>query len=147
MALTPQTSQKQNSRPVYIEPSPDSPPFFTCGDLVHGCVRVEPTLRPRAIVVIFRGYYDIYDNSARGASTPNLFHYKADLFQSSGAHENFDILRRGTANDGKVELPFEFRFPQNVSMPPPSDRPWRHSQDSITHPRFQHSPGFLSTLR
>ncbi|KAF1917311.1 hypothetical protein BDU57DRAFT_161050 [Ampelomyces quisqualis] len=142
MVLTPQTSQKQPPRPFYIELSQDSPPFFTCGNTVRGLVRVEPTLRPQSIAVVFRGYYDIYDNSARGASTPNLFHYKAHLFQSSGAHENFDILRRGTANDGKVELPFEFTFPQYVSMAPPLDRPWRYSQDSSDHPRFQHAPGF-----
>lgn len=109
---------------------------------MRGIVRVEPTLRPQRITIVFRGWCVIFDQDANGAS-PSFFNYKQTLFESSGAHENFDILRRGTARDGKVDLPFEFTFPQSAWVAPPSDREWRQDGDSYHHPRFQHSPGFL----
>jgi hypothetical protein len=142
MAPVAQPIQKYNPRPFYIELFDETRPFYTSGDVIRGIVRVEPTLRPLNISVVFRGFCTIYDQSTKGGATPKFFHDKKDLFQSSGAHENFDILQRGTASDGKVELPFEFIFPYVASIAPPSDRPWKYSQDSIDHPRFQHSPGF-----
>jgi ribosomal protein L31 len=141
MAHAAQATQKQSPPPFYIELLKETHPFYTCGDLVRGVVRIEPTLRPKRISVTFRGFSVIYDQSSNGA-TPKFFRHDQDLFVSSGAHENFDILQRGTAIDGKVELPFEFTFPHTVSLAPPSDRPWKYSHDSYDHPRFQHSPGF-----
>ncbi|KAH7067789.1 hypothetical protein FB567DRAFT_255785 [Paraphoma chrysanthemicola] len=131
-------------RPLYISLFEELHPFYTCGDRVRGIVRVEPTLRPKRITAIFKGYSIIHDNNANGIS-PAFFSSQKDLFVSSGAHENFDILRQGTASDGKVELPFEFTFPSNVELPPPSDNggTWWCSNDSYDHPRFQHSPGFV----
>jgi hypothetical protein len=125
-----------------IEVFPETHPFYTCGDAVRGVVRVRPTLRPQRVSITLRGYCVIFDKNVLGAA-PEFFRYKQDLFESSGAHENFDILRRGTASDGKVELPFEFTFPHIVGMPPPSGKAWRYSRDSHDHPRFQHSPGFV----
>jgi hypothetical protein len=142
MAPLAQATQKQNPRPFYIELFEETHPFYTCGDLIRGVVRVEPTLRPQRISITFRGFTVICDPSDDGV-TPKFFHYNQDLFVSSGAHENFDILRRGTASDGKVELPFEFTFPHTVSLAPPADRSWKYSKDSFHHPRFQHSPGFV----
>ncbi|KAF2027591.1 hypothetical protein EK21DRAFT_91383 [Setomelanomma holmii] len=131
-------------RPLYICFVEETRPFYTCGDRVRGVVRVEPTLRPKRIIIIFKGYSVVHDANANGISAA-FFSYKKDLFVSSGAHENFEILRQGTASDGKVELPFEFSFPTNVDIPPPSDtgRTWWYPKDSYDHPRFQHSLGFV----
>lgn len=142
MALPPQPGPKTNPQPFYIHVYQETRQFYTSGDLVRGIVRVEPTLRPQCITIVFRGWCVIFDHEANGAS-PSFFKYRQVLFESSGAHENFDILRRGTARDGRVELPFEFTFPQNAWMAPPPEREWRYSKDSSDHPRFQHSPGFL----
>jgi hypothetical protein len=142
MALTSQPTAKYNPRPFYFDKFEETHPFYTCGDTVRGALRVDPTLRPRNVSVSFRGIAYLDDTSAQEAA-PVFFHYKKDLFQSSGAHENFDILQRGTASDGKVVLPFEFTFPHTCQLPPPGNRNWRHSKDSFDHPRFQHSPGFI----
>lgn len=134
-----QTNERH--RVLYIDLIEETHPFYTCGDKVRGVLRVDPTVRPQSISLTFRGFSIIYDQANKGA-TPNLIYESKDLFKSSGAHENFDILKFGTAADGKVELPFEFTFPHTVDMAPPPDRSWRYSQDSYDHPRFQHSPGF-----
>jgi hypothetical protein len=141
MAPVAQATQKQDPQTFYIDLTKETHPFYTCGDLVRGVVRVEPTLRPKRISVTFRGFSVIHDQSSDG-TTPKLFRFDQELFLSSGAHENFDILQRGVAADGKVELPFEFTFPHTVSLAPPSQRSWKYSKDSYDHPRFQHSPGF-----
>jgi hypothetical protein len=142
MAFATPHNQKQNPWPFNIDVFPGTHPYYTCGDRVRGVVRVGPTLRPVRITITFRGYSVIFDRDVQGAA-PEFFRYKQDLFESSGAHENFDILQRGTASDGKVELPFEFTFPQTAWLPPPADKAWRYSGDSHDHPRFQHSPGFV----
>jgi len=131
----------QKERSLYIAVCEEQHPYYTCGDKVRGVLRVEPTLRPQRISLTFKGYSVIYDQSNKGAR-PNFFSQKQDLFESAGAHENFDILKRGTAADGKVELPFEFTFPHTVESGPPPDRNWRFAEDSYDHPRFQHSAGF-----
>lgn len=114
---------------------------YTAGDHIHGRVRVDPKLKPAQITLIFKGYSVIYNKNASGLQL-DLFKRSLKLFTSMGAGDDFDILRRGTAQDGRVELPFDFTFPQTVQKPPPSDRKWHHSVDSYNHPRFQHSPGF-----
>ncbi|KAH3904208.1 hypothetical protein HBI56_176050 [Parastagonospora nodorum] len=142
MALASQPPAKYNPRPFYFEIFEETHPFYTCGDKVRGVLRVDPTLRPKNVSISFKGISFLYDTNAQEAA-PVFFNHKKDLFQSSGAHENFDILQRGTASDGKVVLPFEFTFPHTCELPPPADRNWRYSKDSIDHPRFQHSPGFV----
>jgi hypothetical protein len=142
MAPAAQAIQKQDPQTFYIELTKEIHPFYTCGDLVRGVVRVEPTLRPKRISITFRGFSVIHDQNSDG-TTPKFFRYDQELFLSSGAHENFDILQRGVAGDGKVELPFEFTFPHTANLAPPSNRSWIYSKDSYDHPRFQHSPGFL----
>jgi hypothetical protein len=126
---------------LHIQLSEETHPFYTCGNKVRGTLRVEPTLRPQRISLIFKGVAVIYYQTINDA-TPSLFSREQILFESSGAHENFDILKKGTAADGKVELPFEFEFPYTVEKEPPSDRKWWRRGDSFDHPRFQHSPGF-----
>ncbi|KAF1941920.1 hypothetical protein EJ02DRAFT_403632 [Clathrospora elynae] len=127
-------------RPVYIDVL-SSQAFYTSGDHVQGNLRVDPSQRPTRISIIFKGLSSIHDTHAKGAH-PDFFRMSQELFVTSGAGQNFDILRKGTASDGKVELPFCFTFPLNVSLAPPADKNWFYSEDSYHHPRFQHSPGF-----
>ncbi|KAF1847497.1 uncharacterized protein K460DRAFT_332545 [Cucurbitaria berberidis CBS 394.84] len=132
-------NRKQN--PLYIQLFAGTQQFYTSGDRLEGIVRVEPSTRPVHVSIRFKGFSLIYDTSAN-AIKPEFFEFSRELFVSTGAGENFDILRRGTADDGKVELPFSFTFPQNVRLAPPPNRNWWYSKDSYNHPRFQHSPGF-----
>jgi hypothetical protein len=126
---------------LYIELTEKTHPFYTCGDLVWGVVRAAPSARPQRISITFKGLSVIHEQSRNDVAIP-FFQYSKELFASAGAHD-FDILRKGTAQDGKVELPFKFTFPHTVSLaPPPQDRTWVYSNDSYEHPRFQHSPGF-----
>jgi hypothetical protein len=127
--------------PLYIELSDEPHPFYTCGDLVRGVVRVDPSLRPQSINITFKGNFVMFDQSRNGVE-PTFFQYSQELFAAARAHA-FDILRQGTARDGKVELPFKFRFPHTVSSAPPAEGTWLYPNDSHDHPRFQHSPGFL----
>lgn len=129
---------------------------FTAGDIVAGNVRVDPATRPVTVSITFTGLSWLHggdtnrDNFAaqpklfeHNVSTQvKLFEYTQRLFTSSGIGENFEILRRGTAEDGKVELPFSFTFPHTATLDPPEHRGWVYSQDTVNHPRFQHSPGF-----
>ncbi|KAJ4338237.1 hypothetical protein N0V95_008095 [Ascochyta clinopodiicola] len=116
--------------------------IYTTGDIVRGVVRVDPTARPKNVTILFKGICVLYDKDFAACNT-DLFGYEQKLFTSSGNSENYDILRKGTADDGKVELPFQFTFPHVVAQMPPSGRNWHYSKDSLGHPRFQHSPGFL----
>lgn len=137
----PNMANKRHS-PLYIELLSDQKSYYTSGDHINGVVRVEPSSRPIKINITFRGFSIVYDSDASGIKT-DFFNLSQELFISTGAGENFDILRRGTAEDGKVELPFDFTFPLQVTLPPPTNRTWWHSMDAYNHPRFQHSPGFL----
>lgn len=51
-------------------------------------------------------------------STLELFSATRLLFNSNTSGESYAILNQGTAADGKVELPFEFAFPDRVVMAP-----------------------------
>lgn len=133
------TNLAQN--PLYIDVFSDAKHVYTAGDLVHGVVRVDPTSRPQKLSIVFKGISILYDKDLEGCKT-ELFRLEQELFTSSGTGENYDILRQGTADDGKVELPFQFTFPHVAVQAPPADRRWHHLKDSYGHPRFQHSPGF-----
>ena len=133
------TNLAQN--PLYIDVFSDAKHVYTAGDIVHGIVRVDPTARPQNVSILFKGISILYDKDLEGCKV-EFFRLEQDLFTSSGTGENYDILRQGTANDGKVELPFHFTFPHVAVQTPPAGRRWHHSKDSFGHPRFQHSPGF-----
>ncbi|KAF2852636.1 hypothetical protein T440DRAFT_516473 [Plenodomus tracheiphilus IPT5] len=137
----PSSFANQKHNPLYIQIL-DQQSHYTCGDRIEGIVRVDPTVRPRHVAIVFTGFSIIHDKDAV-PSKPKFFEFSEDLFISTGAGENFDILRQGTASDGKVELPFCFTFPLNVTLAPPADRYWWNPMDDYNHPRFQHSPGFL----
>ena len=128
--------------PFYIDVYPDAKHIYTTGDAVKGVVRVDPTARPQNVSIIFKGISILYDKDIE-ACKPEFFRLDQELFTSAGTGENYDILRRGTASDGKVELPFQFIFPHIAVQAPPAERRWHYSKDSFGHPRFQHSPGFL----
>jgi hypothetical protein len=132
------TNLAQN--PLYIDVFSDAKHVYTAGDLVHGVVRVDPTARPQNVSIVFKGISVLYGKHA-GCKT-ELFSLEQGLFTSSGAGENYDILRQGTAADGRVELTFQFTFPHVAVETPLAGRSWHYSKDSYGHPRFQHSPGF-----
>ncbi|KAF9691574.1 hypothetical protein EKO04_010371 [Ascochyta lentis] len=134
------TNLAQN--PLYIDVFSGAKHIYTAGDIVRGVVRVDPTARPQNVSITFKGISILYDKDFEGCKT-EFFRLEQDLFTSSSTSENYDILRQGTADDGKVELPFQFTFPHGVVQAPPEGRQWRYSKDSFGHPRFQHSPGFL----
>jgi len=127
-------------KPMYIKVV-DEAPHYTSGDRVRGVLRVDPTLRPQRIRLALKGF-SILSDLTSNLATPTLFSHEQSMFESSGAHGNFDIMKKGTAADGKVELPFEFVFPYTVESTPPLDRDWQNVADSREQPRFQHSPGF-----
>jgi hypothetical protein len=139
MAVAVQINAKQ--KPLYIKLFDEPPSHYTCGDTVRGVLRVDPTLRPRSISLTFKGF-SVLSDLPNNEATPALFTQQKALFESSGAHESFDILKRGTAADGKVELPFEFVFPYTVDSTPPPERDWQYLNDTLEKPRFQQSPGF-----
>ncbi|KAF2126101.1 hypothetical protein P153DRAFT_298746 [Dothidotthia symphoricarpi CBS 119687] len=140
MAVAPPYVNRRDNA-LYIDLFGDSTHYYTSGDRIHGVVRVNPDSRPQRVTLVFKGTSTIHDLNAKAVKI-ELFRYSLDLFESSGNGDGLDTLRRDTAKDGKVELPFEFTFPQTVELSPPQDREWWYSQDVFNHPRFQHSPGF-----
>ncbi|KAF1925713.1 uncharacterized protein M421DRAFT_423552 [Didymella exigua CBS 183.55] len=133
------TNLAQN--PLYIDVFSDAKHVYTAGDLVHGVVRIAPTARPQNVSIVFKGISILYDKDLEGYKT-EFFRLEQELFTASGTGENYEILRQGTAEDGKVELAFQFTFPHVAVQRPPPGRNWYYSKDSYGHPRFQHSPGF-----
>lgn len=134
------TNLAQN--PLYIDVFSDAKHVYTAGDIVHGVVRIDPTTRPQNVSIVFKGISILYDKDLEGCKT-EFFRLEQELFTSSGTGENYDILRQGTSDDGKVELTFQFTFPHAAVQAPPAGCRWHYSKDSYGHPRFQHSPGFL----
>jgi hypothetical protein len=109
--------------PIYIDlQSPGA--FFTGGDAVRGSVRVHPTERPRRIKIEFEGRWKtkIVEGSGNAKKTykdkPQLFSTSLLLFSSETRGESYDIVSRGIEADGKVALPFEFSFPDQVTTAP-----------------------------
>ncbi|KAL1603286.1 hypothetical protein SLS59_004382 [Nothophoma quercina] len=93
------TNLAQN--PLYIDVFSDAKHVYTAGDLVHGVVRVDPTSRPQKLSIVFKGISILYDKDLEGCKT-ELFRLEQELFTSSDTGENYDILRHGTADDGKI---------------------------------------------
>jgi hypothetical protein len=108
-------------RPVYIDLQ-SSHDFYTNNDVVRGAVRVHPTERPKAVKLTFKGRCKTMITTDNGKtvhkSTLELFSYERTLFSSSVLGESYEIVGMGIGRDGKVKLPFEFTFPNNVRMPP-----------------------------
>lgn len=140
MSLSAPTFPNERQNSLYIDVFSNPQLTYTSGDRVEGNVRVAPSARPANVCILFKGLSIIHDRYDR-STKPEYFEYSRELFQATVTGENFEILRRGTADDGKVEFPFVFTFPHNVRLAPPSNRSWYYSKDSYNHPRFQHSPG------
>ncbi|PSN74088.1 hypothetical protein BS50DRAFT_7539 [Corynespora cassiicola Philippines] len=117
---------------------------YTSGDVVRGAVRIQPTSRPQRISISFRGRTDMtmeiirmpgsrLDNfSGSYQETVELFKYDLDLFTSAG-ESGYDIVNMGIAADGRVELPFAFKFPHAVEIVPP--------KEYLPNPGFEHQVG------
>jgi hypothetical protein len=88
--------------PLYIDVFSDVKHVYTAGDIVHGIVRVDPTARPLNVSIVFKGISILYDKDLEGCKT-EFFRLEQELFTSSGTGENYDILRQGTAEDGRVD--------------------------------------------
>jgi hypothetical protein len=134
--LSHSSTPNNSRRPVYIGiQNPQE--FYTNDDVVKGAVCVHPTERPRAIRVTFKGRCKMKispsNEKVTYKSTLELFSYEQVLFNSSNLEESYDIVRRGIGDNGKVQLPFEFRFPEKVQMPPTNGHKPR--------PGFEHEPG------
>ena len=124
--------------PIYVDlQSPGD--FFTGGDAVRGSVRVHPTQRPRRIKIEFEGRWQskIVEGGGNAKHTykdkPRLFATSLLLFNSETYGESYDIVSRGIEADGKVALPFEFSFPDQVTTAPSI---WYKPRM-----RFEHEPG------
>jgi len=64
---------------------------------------------------------------------PEFFHRTIELFTSSTGGPSYDILSRGITDDDRVELPFEFTWPERTELPP--GEKWHPSE------YFAHGPG------
>lgn len=87
--------------------------YFTNQDIVRGAVCIHPTARPNGILVVFSGRCKDH-----AQNTLTLFSTQRLLFDSGTDEESYAIVDRGIAGSGKVELPFEFHFPDEVEMAP-----------------------------
>ncbi|KAF9692935.1 hypothetical protein EKO04_009027 [Ascochyta lentis] len=114
---------KSSSPPVYIDVQ-SSCDYYTNNDLVYSFVRVHPTERPNGVKIAIRGRCKLKvrtDSAKRNSrSTFGLFSYEGVLFSASQLGASYGIVDYGIASDGRVELPFEFAFPNEVQMPPDS---------------------------
>lgn len=97
--------------------------YFTSDDIVRGAVCVHPTARPNGVLIVFSGRCKDHAHN-----TLTLFSSQQLLFDAGRNEESYAILGRGLASSGKVELPFEFRFPSKVEIAPGN--------------RYQPRPGF-----
>ncbi|KAF2250551.1 hypothetical protein BU26DRAFT_517382 [Trematosphaeria pertusa] len=94
---------------------------YTSGELVRGVVRVDPKTRPHRIVLTFTGRLHVVIVRSNGQSSqtfkakPELFSRELILFSSPTPGASYDIVRvHGVTGDDRVELPFEFEFPECV---------------------------------
>jgi hypothetical protein len=116
-----------NRRAIHIDlQSPHD--YFTNDDIVRGTVCVHPTARPNGILLVFSGRCQDHSQN-----TLTLFSTQRLLFDSGTNEESYAILDRGIARSGKVELPFEFRFPGEVEIAPGD---WYQPR-----PGFEHEEG------
>ncbi|KAF1833518.1 hypothetical protein BDW02DRAFT_569959 [Decorospora gaudefroyi] len=134
------TRAKQKDDPISIRLL-GPPAFYTSGDRVEGTLCVATTFQPARIGIRLKGFSNLREPREKDIRV-NLFQESFDLFVLSDAGNGFQLLCQDATDDGKVQFPFSFIFPSNVTIPPPADRVWRYSGDYYNHPRFQHSPGF-----
>lgn len=88
--------------------------------------------------ISFRGRMKCAITRSNGQSSttykekPEFFHRTVELFTSSTGLPSYDILSRGITDDDRVELPFEFIWPERTELSP--GEKWRAS------PLFAHRP-------
>lgn len=64
---------------------------------------------------------------------PEFFYRNLELFVSDADGPSYDIVSQGVTDDDRVELPFEFTWPERTELPPGPK--W------LPHPYFEHFEG------
>ncbi|KAL5375561.1 hypothetical protein DPSP01_011142 [Paraphaeosphaeria sporulosa] len=114
---------------------------WTSGDVVRGSVRVKATSRPLRVNITFRGRTKCAITRSNGQSSttykekPEFFSRTLELYSSPTSGQSYDIIcaLRGVTEDGRVELPFEFTWPERTEILPGSK--W------LQTPFFEHEHG------
>ncbi|CAI6280686.1 unnamed protein product [Periconia digitata] len=133
------TPNNFRSRPVYIDLDGNPSYHYTCGDVIRGIVRVHPTVRPSSVKLFLKGRCKMKivvqkgQNSTTYKEKVELFSHGLKLFGSSQPGASYEIVNKGIAEDGNVELPFQFIFPSSVESNPTTRFPERRG--------FEHQPG------
>ncbi|KAF1965904.1 hypothetical protein BU23DRAFT_603956 [Bimuria novae-zelandiae CBS 107.79] len=129
-------NQPQKDIFVFI---PDQGRSWTSGDVVRGAVRVRPTSRPQRVNISFRGRMKCSITRSNGSSSttykekPEFFRRDLELFASTTSGPSYDIVSQGVTDDDRVELPFEFTWPETTEQP--TGPKW------LPSPYFQNQPG------
>ncbi|PVI07412.1 hypothetical protein DM02DRAFT_703420 [Periconia macrospinosa] len=111
-------------RHLYIAVSTAQSHVYRSGDAVRGVVRVHPQTRPLRVNITFRGRMKcaITISHGQGSTTykekPDFFLHTLELFSS--AARSYDITGLGVTQDDRVEIPFEFQFPERSELNPGS---------------------------
>lgn len=109
---------------LYISVSTEQSHVYHSGDVIRGVVRVHPRTRPLRVNIAFRGRMkcSITISSGSSAATygkkPEFFLHTLELFSS--ATRSYDITGLGITQDDRVEIPFEFQFPERTELNPGS---------------------------
>ncbi|KAF2640840.1 hypothetical protein P280DRAFT_549634 [Massarina eburnea CBS 473.64] len=131
------------SRPIHIAlQNPNQ--TYTTDSIVRGKIRLDPKTRPSRITVTFIGRTRAAI-TRRDASTettyktkPILFSNTLELFASESIRESSEILKLGVTIEDRVELPFEFRFPERTPKRGVvrTDDQFNHQEGSELPPSF-----------
>jgi hypothetical protein len=143
-----------SNRPIYIALETPTE-TFTTNDPVRGKVRIDPKSRPNRVTVTFQGrtkcaitHQDSMYSHSTYKSKQVLFTYSSTLFASESRGESYDILNHGggITSDNRVELPFEFRFPDRTPARKDADINDRfaHKEGSVLPPNFNFYSSGLS---
>lgn len=121
------TNPKNGPVHIALLPVLEKATKFTCGDVVRGTVNVDPLKRPQRVRIFFQGRSKFSNDPSQGNTSTTyrvkipFFEYSLELFNSTSDGQSYDILSRGVNADNKVELPFEFVFPDKVELDPPKE--------------------------
>jgi hypothetical protein len=123
---------------IYVDVSPSPSHIHTTGSPVRGRVRVDPSKRPQRVSIAFRGREkcSITRRNGNRSTTykekPAYFAYELDLFSSATGGASYDIVSYGITEDNKVDLAFEFHFPDTMQIQHPPSM-WRESGQFTYH--------------
>ncbi|KAL5372596.1 hypothetical protein PMIN04_001978 [Paraphaeosphaeria minitans] len=114
----------QRNRDIFV--SVPGGVFWTSGDVVRGSVRVKATSRPQRVNITFRGRTKCAITRSNGQSSttykekPEFFSRTLELYSSPTSGQSYDIVCAllGVTEDDRVELPFEFTWPERTEISP-----------------------------